>query len=236
MDNPKRLAYFKFGFELGVDPDLRGPLSANERIAYEIAEMMDLPVMPVQFYRHLGLRGHLRWAVPFTSQNWSFVHYAARKDIRRYFNAPDAFLRMFVFDVFTCNHDRHEGNLIYTVTPHYQKHDIYLIDHDLALYGTERKWRRYPYDDPHWFEAHRFLRISEVAQLVTGYEDFRTAVDTVRAIPLAKLNAIVDGVLELDKGAYLSLHEATVIKAMLKLRQQRIEHMMREWCESCGKT
>ena len=75
LDNPGRLAHFKFGFELGVEPDLRGPLSANERISYEIAELLDLPIMPVQFYRHRGLRGHLRWAVPFTSQNWSYVDF-----------------------------------------------------------------------------------------------------------------------------------------------------------------
>lgn len=234
-DNPGRLAHFKFGFELGVDPDFRGPLSANERIAYEIAELMDLPVMPVQFYRHLGLRGHLRWAVPFTVQNWSFVDFWVKRDLRRYFRNPDALVRMFVFDVFVCNHDRHEGNVLYTISPASVKHEIYLIDHDLALYGTERKWRRFAYTDPHWFNAGRFLRLNEVAELIKSYDDLRPSIEMALAIPDHRIDQIVDGVRELEEGAYLSDHEADVIKNMLRIRKNRLEATFREWCEANGK-
>ncbi len=230
QDNPGRIAHFKFGYEVGVDRGYHGPLSANERIAYEIAEILDLPVMPVQFYRHLGLRGHLRWAVPHTSQNWSFLDHQARTQMVRFFNLPDVLVRMFVFDVFICNHDRHEGNVIYTLAPRTSKHDIYLIDHDLALYGTQRKWRRYSYGHPRWFSAGVFLRVEEVKSLISGYADLRPYVEQVRSIPLNRLYRIVDGIRELEDGVYLTMHEADVIKAILRLRQARLCDTMRAWC------
>ena len=236
LDNPKRVAYFKFGFELGVDPGYKGPLSANERIAYEIGEIMDLPLMPVQFYRHLGLRGHLRWAVPKTSRNWSFAETWVRHNIRRHFRDPGVLVRMFVFDVFTCNHDRHEGNVLFTVSSAGAKHDLYLIDHDLALYGTQRKWQRYPYDSVRWFDAARFLRLTEVGDLVSGYEDFEPAVETVKQIHDDRIDAMVDGVSALEDGSYLSSREADMVKAMLKMRRERLEPMLRKWCEKNGKT
>jgi hypothetical protein len=235
LDNPRRIAHFKFGFELGVDPEFHGPLSGNERIAYELAEMLDLPVMPVQFYRHLGLKGHIRWAVPYTSSNWSFLEVGMRRNIPRYFNDPEVLVRMFVFDVWTCNHDRHEGNVLYTVSPSRSKHDIFLIDHDLALYGTERKWHRFDYRHHLWFQAEPFLRLIEVGRLVKSYETLRPTVEAVTGIPDEVVDAIVDGVHEVEDGTYLSSREAWVIKKMLRLRKDRLESMFREWCDENGK-
>jgi hypothetical protein len=196
---------------------------------------MDLPVMPVQFYRHKGMPGHIRWAVPATAQNWSFADIWVRRDIPRYFNDPEVLIRMFVFDVFVCNHDRHEGNILYTVSSTNGKHDLYLIDHDLALFGTERKWRRFSYDDPHWFEADRFLRLEEVQGLVHSFADLLPAIEMIEAISDEKIDSMVLGVRDLEELSYLDDREAHVIRSMLKLRKTRIELMLRKWCRDNGK-
>lgn len=226
-----RVARFKFGFELGVERNQTGPLSANERIAYEIGELLGLPVMPVQFYNYHGLRGHLAWAVPQTAKPWSLLDWSIKRHPEKFFRQPDLLQRMFVFDVFIYNHDRHEGNVLVTERSYYGAHDVYLIDHDLAIFGIYGKWRTYRWWHRAWADCGVFLRIPEVKNMVTRFEQLEPTVAAIEGIPRQKIEAVVDGIRDLDEG-HLDHFEAHTIKQMLLRRQESLRGMLKRWCLS----
>ncbi|MDP2871900.1 MAG: hypothetical protein Q8P31_05110 [Bacillota bacterium] len=227
----QRVARFKFGFELGVDPDKRGPLSANERISYEIGELLGLPVRPIQFYTYHGLRGHLAWAVTQTAKPWSLLDQMIKRDPARFLSQQDILQRMFVFDLFIYNHDRHEGNVLVTERSYYGAHDVSLIDHDLALFGTYGKWRTHRWWSPAWNDPGIFIRIPEVKGQISRFEQLESAVEEIESLPGSKLDAIVDGVRELEDD-YLTHFEAHTIKQMLSRRQETLRDTLRQWCMS----
>lgn len=228
---PGRLARFKFGFELGVDPDLRGPLAANERIAYELGEILGLPVRPVQFYHYHGLRGHLAWAVADTARPWARLDDDLRRDPSRFLREPDLLYRMLVYDVFIYNHDRHEGNLLATARGPGGAHDLHLIDHDLALFGQRAKWRTHRWWHPAWDDPNLFARIAELKGMIARFAQLEPAVAAIEAIPAGRIEAIVDGVLDLGEG-HLTYFEAQAIKGMLVRRQEKLRGLLERWCLS----
>jgi hypothetical protein len=224
----ERIARFKFGFELGVDPNQRGPLSANERIAYEIGELLGLPVRPIQFYAYHGLRGHIAWAIPQTAKPWSLVDWTIRRNPPRFLSQPDVLQWMFVFDVFIYNHDRHEGNVLVTEQSHYGAHNVWLIDHDLALYGIQAKWKTHRWWQPAWRDPGIYIRIPEVKGLVSRLEQIEPAVAAIEAIPAPAIERVVDGIRDLEEG-YLTYFEAHTVKQMLLRRQEELRGIMKRW-------
>lgn len=227
----ERIARFKFGFEVGEDPERHGPLSANERIAYELGELLGLPLRPVQFYAYHGLRGHISWAVTETAKPWSMLDWAIRRDPRRFLSQPDILQWMFVFDVFIFNHDRHEANVLVTERSYYGAHDIFLIDHDLALYGIRAKWKTHRWWQPAWRDPGIFIRIPEVKALVCRMEEIEPAIAAIESIERDQIERIVDGIRDLDEG-YLTHFEAHTVKQMLFRRQEELRGIMRRWCLS----
>jgi hypothetical protein len=229
--DPERFARFKYGFELGVDPDQRGPLSANERIGYEIGEMLGLPVRPIQFYNFHGMRGHLAWAISNTARPWNQLDWMIRRQPQRFLRQPDIFARMLVYDIFIYNHDRHEGNILVSARSHQGAHDLYLIDHDLALFGQYGKWKTHRWWHAAWDNPAVYIRTPDVRGAVARFEQLEPTVAAIEAIPGTHLAAMVDGIVDLGEG-YLSHFEAHTIKQMLARRQEKLRGMLERWCLS----
>lgn len=229
--DPERVARFKFGFELGVDPDLRGPLSANERIAYEIGELLELPVRPVQFYTYHGLKGHLAWAISSAAKPWSQLDWHIKRNPSRFLRQPDILLRMFVYDVFLYNHDRHEGNILVTERSRDGAHDLYLIDHDLALFGQYGKWKTYRWWHEAWDNPAVFIRTPDLRAMIRRFEQLEPTIAAIEGLPGAKLEQMVDGIVELGDG-YLSHFEGHTIRQMLSRRQEKLRGVLERWCRS----
>lgn len=227
----ERVARFKFGFELGVDPDQRGPLSANERIAYEIGELLRLPVRPIQFYNYHGLRGHLAWAVSQTAKPWSQLDWHIKRHPQRFLHQPDILAKMLVYDIFIYNHDRHEGNILVTERSHDGAHDVYLIDHDLALFGRHGKWNTYRWWHKAWEDPRIYIRTPDVRAAVLRFEQLEPTVAAIEAIPGHVLEGMVDGIVDLSEG-YLTHFEAHTIKQMLARRQEKLRGLLEQWCLS----
>jgi len=226
-----RYARFKFGFEVGMDPSQCGPLSANERIAYEIGEWLDLPVRPVQFYNYHGLRGHLAWAVTQLAKPWSQLDTTIKRQPARFFRDPAILQRMFVYDVFIYNHDRHEGNILVTESSRGGAHDVFLIDHDLALYGQRVKWRTHRWWHRDWDNPGIFLRAPDLKSMVTRFEQLEASIAAIESIPGRQLAAMVDRIVDLGEG-YLSHFEGHTIKQMLARRQEKLRGILAAWCRS----
>jgi len=227
----ERVARFKFGFELGVEPEHRGPLSANERIAYEIGELLGLPVRPIQFYNFHGLRGHLAWAITQTAKPWSQLDWTIRRYPTRYLHDPDILLRMFVYDVFLYNHDRHEGNILVTERSRGGAHDVYLIDHDLALFGQYGKWRTHRWWHAAWDDPAVFIRSPDLRTVIQRFEQLEPTVAAIEGIGGTRLERIIDGIIDLGED-YLTHFEAHTIKQMLSRRQEKLRGILERWCRS----
>ncbi len=225
----ERVARFKFGFELGVEPDQRGPLSANERISYEIGEILGLPVRPIQFYNYHGLRGHLAWAVSHTARPWNQLDWDIKRHPQRFLHQPDILARMLVYDIFIYNHDRHEGNILVTERSRDGAHDVYLIDHDLALFGRYRKWSTFRWWHKAWDDPSIFIRTLDVRAAVRRFEQLEPTVADIEAIPGHVLERMVDGIVDLSEG-YLTHFEAHTIKQMLARRQEKLRGLLEQWC------
>jgi hypothetical protein len=138
---------------------------------------------------------------------------------------------MLVFDTFIYNHDRHEGNILVTERSHDGAHDVYLIDHDLALFGRYGKWKTHRWWHAAWDNPAVFIRTPDVRAAVQRFDQLEPVVAAIEAIPGTDIAAMVDGIVDLGEG-YLSYFEAHTIKQMLTRRQEKLRGILERWCLS----
>ncbi len=105
---------------------------------------------------------------------------------------------MLVYDIFIYNHDRHEGNILVTERSRDGAHDVYLIDHDLALFGRYRKWSTFRWWHKAWDDPSIFIRTLDVRAAVRRFEQLEPTVADIEAIGHV-LERMVDGIVDLSE-------------------------------------
>lgn len=227
------VAYFKF------DLTQNGPLAANERIVFEFAEMLDIPVTAVKFLTYDNMKGHVSYAVPGDYEIWNNleVKFAQRfgsdirNRIRECFLDVEPFFAMIVFDCWIANTDRHGGNFIGTMLPGNDKLSLYLIDHGHSLIGPVEKWNSMKQNEDAWYNVRLFIREPSIANLITDFSQLTPYISKIEAIDDQTIDTLVDNI----PNEYLKPDEADYIKSMLKKRRNRLREMLLEWCKAEGK-
>lgn len=230
-------AYFKF--DKKTDEKNKGPLAANERIVFEFAEILEIPVTTVKFLTYDEMKGHISYAVPGDYEVWDQLEIKfadrfgadIRNRVRECFVDIEPFFAMLVFDTWILNNDRHSKNFMGTLLPGYDKLSLYLIDHGHSLIGPKSKWDGIKANEDTWLDVKLFIREPNVAKLVTDFSQLNPYITKIEGILDETIDEIVDNI----PREYINEEEGNYIKYMLKKRRERLREMFRNWCEEEGK-
>lgn len=149
-------------------------LLVNEQISKNLADLLGLPVQPSKM---VNLRGELLFG--------SLIDPGLRdlKTVRltreKVKNLADVF-GILVFDIFTCNIDRHLGNSLALVSAGQEpRYLIRIMDHSHALMGTSLDRKATLQDQ---FSLSLYLSFYELNVLVESSEEFDPALASLEAL------------------------------------------------------
>lgn len=218
--------YFKFA--LKENRYYSGPMEANELIAAHLARLLELPAAEVELVEiegRLGIVSVVREALEL--RMWKDMPPGFHADLRGSLDNFNQLLKSFVFDVWTCNIDRSSGKniIVYRDRPG-DPYRFYLIDHGHALHGSQYKWSRGRYDQPHWDNIWRHYHLPQgLSQAISRYAQLRPYIDRIKKIPP---EAIREAVASVPAGLLTPL-QARLIRRLLFRRQMRLDMMIRRW-------
>lgn len=209
-------------------------VAANEFIAAEIGGHLGLPILD---HRTVSWRGDLYFGSRMIGAT-NFLRSTDLKLVQGCLNAERIY-NMLVFDVWLCNTDRHEGNIVVRVTKDQSGNDEYRLifsDHSHCILA--------PTNDP----QHPLTTISDLASLATsGLSSsvcpnmpyiraklvtdmvvdvalLRTAIDGVAKMP----DHVVRGVLSRVPPDFLPESERRAIENFLLQRRKRLKQVFRD--------
>ncbi|WCK52492.1 hypothetical protein PP175_13610 [Aneurinibacillus sp. Ricciae_BoGa-3] len=202
-----------------------GPLSGNELLAYQLASRLNLPSARVEAARIEGQLGVVSLArAEHQLYKWTQMNKQIHHNIEKFVICPDRLVKMFVFDIWICNIDRHGKNLI--VYPVGKKYDFYLIDHGLSLLGA-MQWQGFSWDHPHWDTVlgYNLNYVRGLSKYIRNYEQLDPYVKEIQHIPDHELEALVDSVPPI----ILSHENKKTVKLLLLSRQKKLHTIVQRW-------
>ncbi|MED0736353.1 hypothetical protein [Aneurinibacillus thermoaerophilus] len=202
-----------------------GPLAGNELLAYHLASRLHLPIARVEAAKIKGQLGVVSLARPEPKlYKWDQLTRHIYHNIPRFILRPERLLKMFVFDIWICNIDRHGGNLL--AYPVGEKYDFYLIDHGLSLLGAVQ-WQGFSWDHPHWDRVVGYNRnyVRGLSKYIRSYEQLKPYVKVIQHIPYQELEKSVDSI----PLTMLSHENKRTVKQLLLSRQKKLHTIVQQW-------
>ena len=236
VDATKIAAFFKYD----PHPQDGTLLPANERITFELAALLDMPITSVKFHTHDNMKGHISYVVPGDFEIWNNLEIKfvgtfgtnIQGRVPECFADVDTFYAMFVFDTWIANSDRHGGNFIGTLLPGSDKLNLYLIDHGHCILGPAHQLNSMQQNEQNWYDVSKFTRLpKEVIDLITDFSQLHSHVAKIEAITNEQITAIVDNI----PGEYLSDEHKGLAIRILITRRDKLREMIVDWCKQQGK-
>jgi hypothetical protein len=208
-----------------------GPLAANERLAYELGTMLDLPVPGIQFLTWDGMDGVVSHCIPgHEPLEWRFLPEQAKEGFLGCFENGGVLPCVGVFDAWITNCDRHGDNLMFSRTDS-GKYMFYMIDHGLAFLGQKGKFANSSWNDPEWSDMGKFLRIAEIRSAMIKLESLDNYTAGIRSMSDDDIWNLANGMPE----GYITEEERTSTARLLIDRKLSLDEMLRRWKSSVGK-
>lgn len=209
-----------------------GPLPGNELLAYHLASRLHLPAARVEVAKIKGQLGIVSLARPVPQiYKWTQLNRRIYHNISSFILRPERLLKMFVFDIWICNIDRHGGNLL--VYPVGEKYDFYLIDHGLSLLGAVQ-WQGFSWDHPHWDRVVGYNRnyVRGLTKYIRNYDQLEPYVKEIQRVSYEELEAAADSVPLI----ILSHENKRVVKQLLLSRQKKLHIIVQKWIKDYKRT
>lgn len=230
VDEEVEYGYFKFIRKHNIP--FSGPMVANEMIATLLGEKVGLPMHQLEYATINGNDGVVsvvkRLPPDQKLLRWDHLPKDVYQNIANQFKKPKNLIRLFVFDVWTCNTDRGtDKNLIVYRYDNESKYRFYVIDHNHALLDAEHKWKNRPYTDEYWDHIHRYYRCpTGVETLVLQNRKYvKKCIRRIQSIPAEEIKEIV---WEIPK-KYISKKERKLVYKLLLHRQEKLSRMIDHW-------
>lgn len=207
-----------------------GPIAANERLAYELGSLLELPVAGIQFLTWDGMEGVVSHRIPgHEPLEWRFLPEQAKAALPDTFENGEILPMVGIFDAWITNYDRHPDNLMFSRTDN-GKYMFYIIDHGLAFLGQTDKFANSSWNDSAWLDMEKFLRIAEIRTLMLRSQSTVEFTRRIQGIADNEISNLVDGIPE----NYLARDERNLTARLLIDRKMKLEEMMRRWKTSVG--
>jgi hypothetical protein len=209
------------------DEEYTGPLLGNELLASRLAKLFGLEAARVELAKIEDRVGIVSIVKPGKKlYRWGDLRTRVIRHLPDYLVDHEKLYRLFVFDIWICNVDRHSGNVI--VYPVGKKYDFYLIDHGLSLAGA-LQWRQRPWYDSFWDHVARYKPryLRGLKKELQSYRQVAPFVEQIKEIPAYVIEKEVDSI----PSDLLSLAERKVMKKFLLHRKQNLDHIVHRWFE-----
>ncbi|OEH86547.1 hypothetical protein BHU72_13135 [Desulfuribacillus stibiiarsenatis] len=242
VDPTNKRGYFKF--PTAKSKKYSGPLSANEYIAYKLANLAKLPVATVELQtinEQLGTVSIKHSANRLL--NWTNLYSQFNsKNIFNHIYKPERLVKMFVFDIWILNIDRNNRNIIL-----YRKalddrssslnatniFNFYLIDHGLSLLGAIA-WKKRAATSTYWNRVakynNRYLN-GLPTYLLKHKSLLRKYANMLQKIP----NDHVSKIIEDTPDTLLTSHEKSLLKKFLINRKSLLPMLVNQWIKDFEK-
>lgn len=208
-----------------------GPIAANERVAYELGTLLELPVAGIQFLTWDGMDGVVSHRIPgHEPLEWKFLPEHTKAALPDSFENGEILPYVGVFDAWITNYDRHVDNLMFSRTDN-GKYMFYMIDHGLAFLGQKGKFANSSWNDPEWLDIEKFLRIADIRSNMIKLESFDNYTAGIRSMNDDDIWKLVNGMPE----GYITEEERASTARLLIDRKLRLDEMLRRWKSSVGK-
>ncbi len=209
-----------------------GPIAANERLAYELGSMLELPVAGIQFLTWDGMDGVVSHRIPgLEPLEWKFLPEHTKATVLDTFENGEILPCVGVFDAWITNYDRHQDNLMFSRTVN-GKYMFYMIDHGLGFLGQTGKFAMSSWNDPAWLDFNKFLRIEEIRRLARTSQSLDQFTMRIRTMEDDAITSVVNGIPE----NYMTKEDKVLTARLLTERKVRLEEMLRAWRINVGKS
>jgi glycogen(starch) synthase len=226
VDGSVQKGYFKF--TLPHNQLYSGPMIANERVAALLAHRLGLPVHQTELAELEGNLGIISIVAPDACGTWANLPEPAFRDVHRFIEDPRTLVRLFVFDVWTCNTDRGTNqNLVLVKRKNADKYSFYLIDHNHALLDGPIKWKKHPPLDDYWRRVPLYYKpLKGTQRLILEHPEWvDETVEAIRQITDEEIVEIVESV----SPVFLTQKETADMIGLLIGRRDRLDDLIRVW-------
>lgn len=203
---------------------------ANEIIAFHLAKIVGLQITDVQILSRDNIKdagidsdGTISFKIPDPHDVWFNLPPTVKDNPSEHIYNYNDFALLCIFDIFICNPDRHDRNLL-ALDLLTGKFLFYIIDHGHSLLGVNGD----AWPSSIATEIERFMgSFSNIYRRIatTNSGLFNEAVKKIQTITDGQIDEIINSVPE----AYLPKAKANEISSGLKTRRNNIELLLNTW-------
>ena len=203
---------------------------ANEIIAFRLAKILGLPITDVQILSRNNIKGEdidndgtISFKIPDPHDVWFNLPPTIKNRPSDHIYNYNDFALLCVFDIFICNPDRHDRNLL-ALDLLTGKFLFYIIDHGHSLLGVNGDaWPLSINTNIERFMGNFANIYKEIA--THNFKLFEEAIEKIKAITDEQIDEIVSSIPEI----YLAQEKANEIRVGLKERRNNVELLVKNW-------